>query len=93
MSHRQMLYELSEDITSEDLRRAMFLLRNQLPKKLTNMVCGERAKNARGSITETRRKSGERVLAAYGISLLCQHVIGGVDIWAMVYLYQREGGG
>ncbi|KAM9123819.1 caspase-10 isoform 1-T4 [Pangshura tecta] len=35
--YRQMLYELSEDITSEDLKRAMFLLRDQLPKKLTNM--------------------------------------------------------
>uniref|UniRef100_A0A674J0Y3 Caspase-8 n=1 Tax=Terrapene triunguis TaxID=2587831 RepID=A0A674J0Y3_9SAUR len=35
---RQMLYELSEDITSEDLKRAMFLLRDQLPKKLTNML-------------------------------------------------------
>ncbi|XP_067405025.1 caspase-10 isoform X2 [Emydura macquarii macquarii] len=35
--YRYMLYELSEDITSEDLKRAMFLLRNKLPKKLTNM--------------------------------------------------------
>ncbi|XP_074857778.1 caspase-10-like isoform X2 [Carettochelys insculpta] len=35
--YRQMLYELSEDITNDDLQRAMFLLRDQLPKKLTNM--------------------------------------------------------
>ncbi|XP_019409413.1 PREDICTED: caspase-10-like isoform X2 [Crocodylus porosus] len=35
--YRQMLYELSEDITSEDLRSVMFLLRDQLPKKQTNM--------------------------------------------------------
>uniref|UniRef100_A0A8C8T1G1 Caspase 10 n=1 Tax=Pelusios castaneus TaxID=367368 RepID=A0A8C8T1G1_9SAUR len=35
--YRYMLYELAEDITSDDLKRAMFLLRNQLPKKLTNM--------------------------------------------------------
>nr|XP_006120134.1 caspase-10-like isoform X1 [Pelodiscus sinensis]XP_006120135.1 caspase-10-like isoform X1 [Pelodiscus sinensis] len=36
-NYRQMLYELSEDITREDLQRAMFLLRDKLPKKLTSM--------------------------------------------------------
>lgn len=66
-----MLYELSEDITSEDLKRAMFLLRNKLPKKLTNMVCGERVKNVSDSISEARRKSGDRVLPTNSISLLC----------------------
>uniref|UniRef100_K7F8C7 Caspase 10 n=1 Tax=Pelodiscus sinensis TaxID=13735 RepID=K7F8C7_PELSI len=40
-NYRQMLYELSEDITREDLQRAMFLLRDKLPKKLTSMSCLE----------------------------------------------------
>uniref|UniRef100_A0A8D0GD01 Caspase 10 n=1 Tax=Sphenodon punctatus TaxID=8508 RepID=A0A8D0GD01_SPHPU len=38
---RQMLYELSEDITSENLKNAIFLLRDQLPKKQTNLTALE----------------------------------------------------
>ncbi|KAH0621640.1 hypothetical protein JD844_023168 [Phrynosoma platyrhinos] len=32
-SYRQMLYEISEELTEEDVKTAMFLLREQIPKK------------------------------------------------------------
>uniref|UniRef100_A0A8C9GBH6 Caspase-8 n=1 Tax=Pavo cristatus TaxID=9049 RepID=A0A8C9GBH6_PAVCR len=48
LSYRQMLYELSENITNEMLQEIVFLLRNHLPKRRTATVCRERGKYAHG---------------------------------------------
>lgn len=41
---RQMLYELSENITNEMLQEIVFLLRNRLPKRRRTTVCEKKAK-------------------------------------------------
>lgn len=44
LCYRQMLYELSENITNEMLKDIVFLLQNCLPKRRIPLVCEERAK-------------------------------------------------
>lgn len=44
LCYRQMLYELSENITNEMLKDIIFLLQNCLPKRQITLVCEEGAK-------------------------------------------------
>lgn len=58
LCYRQMLYELSENITSEMLKDIIFLLQNCLPKRRMTLVCEERAKCIYGR--KGRRRAGNR---------------------------------
>uniref|UniRef100_A0A8D0FW79 Caspase-8 n=1 Tax=Strix occidentalis caurina TaxID=311401 RepID=A0A8D0FW79_STROC len=56
--YRQMLYELSENITNEMLKDIIFLLQNYLPKRRITLVCEERANCVFGR--KGRRSGGNR---------------------------------
>ena len=58
LCYRQMLYELSENITNEMLKDIIFLLQNCLPKRRITLVCEERAKCVYGG--KGRRRGGNR---------------------------------
>lgn len=48
LCYRQLLYDLSENITSEMLKDIIFLLQSHLPKRQMTLVCEERAKCVHG---------------------------------------------
>uniref|UniRef100_A0A8B9NUG9 Caspase 10 n=1 Tax=Apteryx owenii TaxID=8824 RepID=A0A8B9NUG9_APTOW len=70
--YRQMLYELAENITSEMLKEIIFLLRNQLPKRQTTIVCRERDKYiySREGRMGARKSMEKRIFARISHNLL-----------------------
>ncbi|NXI50835.1 CASPA protein, partial [Chloroceryle aenea] len=89
--YRQMLYELSENITNEMLKNITFLLQNCLPKRRITLLCEERADSSALELLTLLEKQG--LITENNVQMLedvCKNV--SPDLLETVNCYKRAKG-